>query len=58
MAVVGYIVAGLKMVQGTEEGYGEGKKIIMYTTLGLVAAMCADAVIFYVVTLLQRAAGA
>ena len=57
MAVVGYIMAGTKMVQGTEEGFGEGKKIITYTSLGLIAAICADGVIYYAITLLQRAAG-
>ncbi len=53
------IYAGVKMMSGggNEEGFNEAKKIATNVVIGLIAAMVADAVIVYAVTLLTAAAG-
>ncbi len=57
LAVVMLIYAGIRMIAGREEGLAEGKKIALYAVLGLIAAMCADAVVVYGRVLIQAAAG-
>jgi hypothetical protein len=57
VAVLAIIFAGIKMITGGEEGLGEAKKLLMYAVGGLVAAMCADAVVNYTIIILQNAAG-
>ncbi len=56
LAVVMLIYGGIKMITGGEEGLGEGKKILMYSVIGLICAMCADAVVVYVSVLISAAA--
>lgn len=56
VAVLCIVYAGIKMITaGSEEGFTEAKKIVMYTSAGLVAAMLADAVVMYVITILNQA---
>jgi hypothetical protein len=56
LAVVMLIYGGIKMITGGEEGLGEGKKIIMYSLIGLIAAMVADAVVVYTQVIINAAA--
>lgn len=55
LAVVMILWAGIRMITGGEEGLGESKKILLYAVAGLIAAMCADAVVLYVQILVEVA---
>jgi hypothetical protein len=55
IAVAMIIYAGIKIVTGGEEGIGEAKKIILYAAGGLIAALVADAVVIYVMVLVNAA---
>ncbi len=57
-AVLVLIYAGIRMVIGNDEGLGEAKKVIMYCLIGLIGALCADAVVLYTMTIIGSAAGA
>ncbi len=58
IAVVMIIYGGIKMiVSGSEEGFTEAKKLVMYTSAGLICAMLADGIVIYVITLLNQVAG-
>lgn len=58
VAVLMILYAGFKMVvASSEEGFGEAKKILLYTSIGLVAISLGDVVIAYAISLLQQAAG-
>ena len=58
VAVAALIYAGIKIIlsRGQDEGMSEGKKIAMYALLGLVLAIIADALVLYVVQLVNVAA--
>lgn len=47
VAVCGMIYAGIKMVMGGEEGFGEAKTIIMYTLAGLVISILTGSVFVF-----------
>ncbi len=55
LAVVMLIYAGIKIITGGENGLGEGKKIAMYAIGGIIAAMCADAIVVYAQVLILDA---
>jgi hypothetical protein len=58
VAVIMIIYGGIKMiVSGSEEGFTEAKKLVMYTSAGLICAMLADGIVIYVITLLNQVAG-
>ncbi len=57
-AVLVMIYAGIRMVIGNDEGLGEAKKVIMYCIIGLIGALCADAVVLYTMSIVGAAAGA
>ncbi len=57
LAVTMVIYAGIKVITGGDEGLGEAKKILMYSAIGLIAAMCADAVVIYVSIVVSGIAG-
>ncbi len=57
LAVTMVIYAGIKVMTGGDEGLGEAKKILMYSAIGLIAAMCADAVVIYVSYVVADIAG-
>lgn len=46
-AVCGFIYAGIKMITGGEEGFGEAKTIIMYTLGGLVISILTGSVFVF-----------
>ncbi len=56
-AVLVLIYAGILMITKSEEGSTEAKKIIMYTIIGLIAAMSADVIVNYIGKLISVAAG-
>ena len=55
LAVVVILWGALRIITQGEEGMTEGKKIIMYAAIGLIAAMCADAVVIYAKILVNAA---
>ncbi len=56
IAALSIVYGGIKMITtGTEEGFTEAKKLITYTAVGLVLAMLADAVVLYVIAVLNKA---
>jgi hypothetical protein len=55
LAVIMIIYAGIRMIAQGEEGLTEGKKIIMYAVIGLIAALCADAVVIFAQVLVSEA---
>ncbi len=58
IAALMLVYGGLKMITaGSEEGFGEAKKILIYTAAGLVCAMLADAVVIYVISILEQSLG-
>ena len=57
LAVLMVIYAGIKVTTGGDEGLGEAKKILMYSAIGLIAAICADAVVIYVGYVVSGIAG-
>ena len=58
VGVLMIIYGGVKMIaSGSEEGFTEAKKLVMYTSAGLICAMLADAIVIYVITLLNQVAG-
>ncbi len=59
VAVAMLTYAGVRMMSsgGGEEGYNQAKKIAINVAIGLIAAMLADVVIVYAVSLLTTVAG-
>lgn len=47
-AVCGIIYAGIKMIKGGEEGFGEAKTIIMYTLAGVVLSILTGSVFVFI----------
>lgn len=47
-AVCAVIYAGIKMITGGEEGYGEAKTIIWYTALGLILSLLTGSLFVFV----------
>ena len=54
VAVAMVIYAGLRMVYGSEEGYGEAKKILKYTIIGVILALIADAILNMVYAIIMN----
>lgn len=57
LAIVMIIYAGIRVMTGGDEGLGEAKKILMYSAIGLIAALCADAVVIYISIVVRGIAG-
>jgi hypothetical protein len=57
VAVMAIIYGGIKMITSGEEGLGEAKKILQYAIGGLIAAICADAIVGFALTILKSASG-
>ena len=57
LAVVMLIYGGIKLTTGSEDALGEAKKVVTYSILGLIAAMCADAIVLYAMYVIKAAAG-
>lgn len=47
-AVCAVVYAGIKMITGGEDGYGEAKTIIWYTGLGLILALLTSTIFAFV----------
>lgn len=55
LAVVMILWGAIRIITGGEEGVTEGKKIVMYSVMGLIAAMVADAIVIYAQVLVVAA---
>lgn len=59
IAVLIIVYGGIRMIMtvGDENGHTEAKKILTYAGVGLVLVIATDAIVVYVMRLLQAAAG-
>ena len=57
LAVIIILWGAIRIITGGEEGVTEGKKIVLYAVLGLIAALCADAATIYTCQLVWAASG-
>ncbi len=55
LAVLMIIYGGIRIIVQGEEGMTEGKKIILYAVIGLIAAIMADAAVIFVQLLVSEA---
>jgi hypothetical protein len=58
-AVLMIVYAGIRMMTNVadENAHSESKKIVLYTALGLIFALSADAIVVYVMSIVQAATG-
>ena len=59
LAVLMIMYGGIRMIMtvADENAHGEAKKIVLYSCLGLILTIGADAIILYVMRVVQMAAG-